>query len=66
MVSSEISMSSFMQYLSKMDRDTLNAVLNDDLPTEENDNYIDILDRFGYTCVPKKEEVKHTLLQIAH
>lgn len=66
MVAPEILMSSFMLYLSKMDRDVVLQALNGILPNDETDDLVDILDRFGYTSVPKSEDLRHTFLQIAH
>ncbi|KAK3097777.1 hypothetical protein FSP39_013093 [Pinctada imbricata] len=57
---------SFLLYLSKTDRDLLEGALKQKLTEEENDELLELLDRFGCTVLPNKDNIKSLIDQIAH
>lgn len=65
-VSEQVLLDSFLAYLSKDERDLVMCALQNSLTDEQTDEWMDFLDRFGCKRVPKPEECKTTILEIAH
>jgi len=65
-VSQQVLLDSFLAYLSKDERDLVLGALENTLVDDQTDEWIDFLDRFGCKRVPKPEETKGTILEIAH
>lgn len=60
-------MDSFLQYLNKTDRDLVElAVAGNITADDDQDDLLDLLDRFGSKSVPNVEGLKPLFLQIAH
>lgn len=65
-VSQEILLDSFLAYLSKDERALVMHSLGNTLDDEQNDEWLDFLDRFGCKRVPTPEDCRGTILEIAH
>jgi hypothetical protein len=59
-------LTSFLAYLSAMERDIAQSAIDDTLDEEGHDDFVDLLDRFGHKSIPDAQNVKPTLLHIAH
>lgn len=57
---------SFRMYLSQSERDLIDLALKEDLEDEAQDELLDMLDRLGVKIIPKRENLKAILLQVAH
>lgn len=63
----DILLSSFMNFLSLTDRETISSAMENGLHGKDlPDDLLDILDQFGHNSIPAKEQIKHTFYQIAH
>lgn len=65
-VSQQMLLDSFLAYLSRDERALVVHALNDTLEDEHSDEWLDFLDRFGCKRVPKPEQCRDTILEIAH
>lgn len=65
-VTNELLMASFLAYLSKDERELVDLSLSEKLVKEQEDEWLDLLDRFGCKNVPKAGQVKDIVLEIAH
>lgn len=65
-VTSDLLFESFFSYISKEEQDLVNKALQDDLDIEEKEELIDFLDRMGAKSIPAKDNLKPTLLSVAH
>lgn len=63
----ELLIESFLSYISKDERDLINVVLKiDELSEEQQEEWIDFLDRFGCRRIPKDDERVTVILELAH
>jgi len=65
-VSQEVLLNSFLSYLSRDERALIEHALKDSLKEEHRVEWLDFLDRFGCKRVPKPEQIRDTILEIAH
>lgn len=65
-VSSNVLFESLRMYLSQSERDLIDLALEEDLDGEAQDELLDMLDRLGVKIIPKRENLKAVLLQVAH
>ena len=65
-VSQQVLVDSFLAYLSRDERALVVHALNGTLEDEHRDEWLDFLDRFGCKRVPKPEQCRDTILEIAH
>lgn len=66
-VTPKILMDSFLHYLNKTDRDLIELAIGDNIKTDDDqDDLLDLLDRFGSKTIPNVEGRKPLFLQIAH
>ena len=59
-------MESFLAYLSSDERELVNLSLNGKLDKEQENEWLDLLERFNWETVPKAKQVKDVVLEIAH
>ena len=59
-------MKSFLAYLSSDKRELVNLSLNRKLDKEQENKWLDLLERFNYETVPKAKQVKDVVVEIAH
>ena len=59
-------MESFLAYLSSDERELVNLSLNRKLEKEQENEWLDLLERFNRETVPKAKQVKDVVLEIAH
>ena len=59
-------MDSFLAYVSKDEKEVITAAVKCDLNEDQQEDWIDFLDRFGCRRIPKEEERKAVILEIAH
>ena len=57
---------SFLAYLSSDERELVNLSLNGKLDKEQENEWLDLLERFNWETVPKAKQVKDVVLEIAH
>ena len=57
---------SFLAYLSSDERELVNLSLNGKLDKEQENDWLDLLERFNWETVPKAKQVKDVVLEIAH
>ena len=57
---------SFLAYLAKDERALVMHAPEGTLKDEHTDEWLDFLDRFGSRHIPKPEEYRDTILEIAH
>ena len=57
---------SFLAYLSSDERKLVNLSLNGKLDKEQENEWLDLLERFNWETVPKAKQVKDVVLEIAH
>lgn len=63
----ELLLESFLAYVSKDERDLINVALsNDELNEDQNEEWIDFLDRFSCRRVPVKEQRGAVIVELAH
>ena len=59
-------MESFLAYLSSDERELVNLSLNRKLEKEQENEWLDLLERFNLEIVPRAKQVKDVVLEIAH
>ena len=59
-------MESFLAYLTSDERELVNLSLNGKLDKEQENEWLDLLERFNWETVPKAKQVKDVVLEIAH
>ncbi|KAK0151962.1 hypothetical protein N1851_006661 [Merluccius polli] len=57
---------SLQYYLSQSERDLIATALQEDLDKDAQEDFLDMLDRLGVKAIPKRENIKATLIQVAH
>ena len=57
---------SFLSYLTSDERELVNLSLNGKLDKEQENEWLDLLERFNCETVPKAKQVKDVVLEIAH
>ena len=63
----ELLMESFLAYVSKDERDLINAALkDDDLTDNQEKEWSDFLERFDCRTIPKKEDRQNIIIELAH
>ena len=62
----QVLLDSFLAYLSRDERALVVVALNGTLEDENIEEWLDFLDRFGCKRVPKPEQCRDTILEIAH
>ena len=65
-VAQHVLIDSFLAYLAKDERALVMHALEGTLKDEHTDEWLDFLDRFGSRRIPKPEEYRDTILEIAH
>ncbi|XP_053288829.1 uncharacterized protein LOC128449596 [Pleuronectes platessa] len=65
-VSPDLLFDSLMLYLSQSERDLLSTALQEALVGDDEDEFLDLMDRMGVRTVPTQENLKAVLLQVAH
>ena len=65
-VSQEILLESFLAYLSNDERNLVKHALIDSLDSDQQDEWINFLDRFGCKQIPTQGECKDIIMEIAH
>ena len=65
-VSQEILLESFLAYLSNDERNLVKHALIDSLDSDQQDEWIDFLDRFGCKRIPTQSECRDIIMEIAH
>lgn len=66
LVAGELLLESFLVYLSKDERELVKLALHDSMNDEEKEEWVDFLDRFGCRCIPRAEQVKAVIIELAH
>ena len=61
-----LSLESFLAYLTSDERELVNLSLNGKLDKEQENDWLDLLERFNCETVPKAKQVKDVVLEIAH
>lgn len=65
-VSEDMLLNSFMRYVAKDEMEIISAVLKGESNLEDDEELLDLLDRFGCRKIPTKENVRYLFLEIAH
>ena len=65
-VKEDLLLKSFLAYLSSDERELVNLSLNGQLGEEQENEWLDLLESFDFKTVPKAEQVKDVVLEIAH
>ena len=65
-MSQEVLLNSFLSYLSRDERALVENALRHRLNDEQSEDWLDFLDRFGCKRVPTPEQIRDTILEIAH
>ena len=65
-VKEDLLLESFLAYLSNDERELVNLSLNGQLGEEQENEWFDLLESFDCKTVPKAEQVKDVVLEIAH
>lgn len=65
-VTSDMLLACFLQYVSNDEKELIEASLSNELKEEQSDEWLDFLDRFQCKTIPKPEQVKNVLEEIAH
>lgn len=65
-VSENMLFESLLLYMNQSDRDPITTALKEDLSDEDKDEPYDVLDCYGVTMPPTKDNLKGILLQVAH
>ena len=65
-VSLDLLFDSLMLYLSQSEHDLLSTALQEALVSDDEDEFLDLMDRMGVRTVPTQENLKAVLLQVAH
>ena len=65
-VKEDLLLESFLVYLSSDERELVNLSLNGKLDEEQENEWLDLLERFDCKTVPKAKRVKDVVLEIAH
>ena len=65
-VSQDVLLNSFLSYLSRDERALVENALRHSLNDEQSEEWLDFLDRFGCKQEPTPEQIRDTILEIAH
>ena len=65
-ITNELLTDSFLAYLSKDERELIKLALNKGLDKEHEEEWLELLDRFGCKTIPNAEQVGDIVLEIAH
>ena len=65
-ITNELLIDSFLAYLSKDERELVKLALNKGLDKEHEEEWLELLDRFGCKTIPNAEQVGDIVLEIAH
>ena len=65
-MSQEVLLNSFLSYLSRDERALVENALRHSLNDEQSEEWLDFLDRFGCKRLPTPEQIRDTILEIAH
>lgn len=65
-ISEKTLLDSFLLYLSKSERDLAKVAIERKLSADENEDFLDMLDRLGSKTIPTFENMQEELLKMAH
>ncbi|XP_077361249.1 uncharacterized protein LOC144006333 [Festucalex cinctus] len=65
-VSSDLLFDSLMLYLSQSERDLLSTALQEAVVGEDEEDFLDLMDRMGVRKIPTKDNLRAVLIQVAH
>ncbi|MGH0146904.1 UNVERIFIED_CONTAM: hypothetical protein FKN15_043907 [Acipenser sinensis] len=65
-ITPEILIDSFLSYIASFEKDVITAVMNGSIGEDDHDELLEILSRMGCHIVPSLDDMKGTILQVAH